>query len=354
MTIAEDLIVNELCMKSKVSIIVPAFNEAPNLPLIYREITQMTELEPDYEFELLLMDNHSTDQTFTVAAELAKNDPRVKVIRLSRNFGFQANILSGYMGANGDVAIQIDADGEDDPMLIREFLRQWEQGYDVVYGIRVERKESWFMRLQRNIFYRLIAFLSPLEIPVDSGDFRLIDKVVLEKVLQFQESSIYLRGIISYVGYNQIGIPYNRRKRFFGESKFRWRDYMHLAIDGITSFSQRPLYMTAYAGIMLSAASFMGMLFYLAQYFSGSIPVKGFTTLILVQLLLTGIQLLCLGINGLYVGRIFEEVKKRPRSFVQVEIPKNGLNPDQIRSLANTEGGLIVRSSRSPRSEIRN
>jgi len=305
----------------RISIVVPFYNEARNLPLIYDEIQGLRSSEPSYEFEIILMDNHSGDESFAVAIGIARQDPLVRVIRLSRNFGYQNNILTGLMNASGDAVVQLDADGEDDPRIIRDFLRKWEEGHEVVYGVRMHREENWFIQLLRKVFYRLLRRLSSVDIPIDAGDFRLMDRKVIEALKSFKESSLYLRGILSYIGFRQWGIPYRRRKRYQGESKFRLFDYFSLAIDGITSFSKQPLQMIMQAGLTLSALSFAATIFYLGLYIAGQIPVRGFTTLVLLQLLMTGIQLLCLGINGMYVGRIFDEVKKRPRGIIEAVYP---------------------------------
>lgn len=305
----------------RISIVVPFYNEAKNLPLIHGEIENLRAAEPGYEFEIVLMDNHSSDESFAVAIGLARKDPLVRIIRLSRNFGYQSNILTGLVNATGDAVVQLDADGEDDPQIIRNFIRKWEEGYEVVYGVRMHREEGWMIQILRKVFYRVLKRLSSVDIPIDAGDFRLMDRKVIEALKCFKESSLYLRGILSYIGFRQWGIPYRRRKRYQGESKFRLLDYFSLAIDGITSFSKKPLQMIAQLGLALSALSFLAMIFYLGLYVAGGIPVRGFTTLVILQLLMTGIQLLCLGINGMYVGRIFDEVKGRPRSIVENVYP---------------------------------
>lgn len=307
--------------KKLISIVIPAYNEAENIPLIYQEVQTLRSRESSYRFEILIMDNHSTDSTLPVAMQLARSDSDVRVIRLSRNFGYQANILTGYFNAQGDAVVQLDADGEDDPLLISDFLRHWEAGNKVVYGVRTARKESYLMSFTRKIFYRLIAVLSKIPLPPDSGDFRLIDRCVLDSMREFPESSLYLRGLMSYIGFQQIGISYARRKRYGGESKFGLSDYVSLALQGITSFSQKPLYLVVQIGFLFSTLSFIGMIFYLTLFLMGYVQTPGFTTLVLLQLVLTGVQLTCLGINSIYVGRIFEEVKGRPRSVIEFSYP---------------------------------
>ncbi len=307
--------------KPIISIVIPAYNESANLPLILEEVQTLRAVETNYDFEIIIMDNHSTDSTPQVAMNFASQDPAVRLIRLSRNFGYQANILTGYMNCKGAAAVQLDADGEDDPALISTFLRKWEEGYKVVYGVRTQRQESWFRILQRKIFYKIIARLSTVDLPVDSGDFRLLDRCVLNSMAQFSETALYLRGMMSYIGFKQIGIEYARRKRYRGESKFSFWDYLTLALDGVTSFSQKPLYAVVQLGSIISLLSFIGMVYYLGLYLVGRVDTPGFTTLVLIQLLMTGVQLICLGINSVYVGRIFAEVKQRPRSIVEFAYP---------------------------------
>ena len=313
--------------RKKISVVIPFFNEVESLQIVYEELLAVRRNElVDYDFEIVLMDNHSTDGSFELASELAARDVETKVVRLSRNFGYQSNILAGYMQSSGDAVVQLDADGEDNPALIAEFIRVWEQGYQVVYGIRRRRAENILLTAQRKIFYRLLNFLSTVPIPIDAGDFRLIDRQVVDILGSFKESKIYLRGLIAFAGFNQKGIPYDRRPRHRGVSKFSWFEYMALAWTGIASFSSKPLKIVTWLGIILSVISFCGCIFYLALYALVGVPARGFTTMILVQLLLAGVQLLCVGLMGSYIGLIFEEVKGRPRAIVEC-IRANGGAP---------------------------
>lgn len=306
----------------KLSIIVPFFNEETNIPRIVHEaLTVFASALSSYSFEIILMDNHSTDGSFMVACAQAQKHPEIKVIRLSRNFGYQANILTGYLHCTGDAAVQLDADGEDDPVLIADLVREWEAGHQVVYGIRRKREEGFFIRFQRAIFYRILRSLSSIPIPVDAGDFRLVDRKVIEVLRLCRESNPYLRGLISFAGYQQKGIPYDRRPRYDGKSKFSWWDYFSLALDGITSFSKKPLAIASWLGLLFSLTSFLGAVFYFLFHFLVGTKLPGFTTLILVNLFLAGIQLLCFGIIGTYIGRIFDETKSRPRSLVEATYP---------------------------------
>ena len=207
--------------KPLISICIPVFNEEGNIEPLYEALIPiMQQVRDRYDFELLFTDNHSTDRTFEVLAGLARRDRRVRAIRFSRNFGFQRSIVTAYSNARGDAAVQIDCDLQDPPSLILDFLQKWEAGYRVVYGIRTTRQEGWWMNATRKVFYRLIDSLSEDPLPVDAGDFRLIDRRVLNELLKFEDNQPYLRGTIAALGFEQIGIPYSRAERQHGESKF--------------------------------------------------------------------------------------------------------------------------------------
>lgn len=305
-----------------ISVVIPFYNENENIERIYSELTQVwSDSLSRYQLEVLLLDNHSSDNSREIAHAIAKKDPRVTYIRLSRNFGFQANILTGLLNCNGDAAIQLDADGEDDPRIIPLLVKGWEEGYQVVYGVRVVRQEGYFISLQRKIFYKLINWLSTIELPVNAGDFRLLDRKVLDCLKGFKEMNPYLRGLIAYAGFNQKGIEYTRRARYKGESKFNWFGYFQLALDGITSFSRKPLAIATWSGFGLFIFSILASFYYLLMHFVVGVKQPGFTTLVIMQLFFAGVQLLCIGILGAYIGRIFEEVKSRPR-FIVEEISK--------------------------------
>lgn len=306
-----------------VSVIIPFFNEGSNVVRIYEELAEAWKsIANRYTLEVLFMDNSSEDESPRLVDEIVARDPRVRRIRLSRNFGHQANILSGLVSSTGDATVQIDADGEDDPRLILRFIELWEQGHQVVYGVRKKREEGPIVKFQRIIFYRLLRWLSSTPVPVDAGDFRLLDRKVVHCLSFFKEANPYLRGLIAYSGFRQIGVPYDRRKRYLGESKFTYFQYVQLALDGITSFSRKPLALATWVGILLSMTSFLAAGFYFIKYLVVGAALPGFTTLVLVQLFLAGVQLFCIGIMGAYIGRIFDDVKQRPRAIVDTEKPE--------------------------------
>jgi len=301
-------------MKKKlISILIPFYNEEGSLIPIIDEIKSLEDKHKNkYDFEIFLLDNHSIDKSHEESIKLKEKYQNIKIIRHSRNFGYQANILSGYISCNGDAAIQLDADGEDDPEIISDFLLKWESGYEVVYGVRKSRQENFITRFLRSCFYRFLNSIAEIKIPIDAGDFRLVDRKIINILKNFKERNIYIRGIIAYIGFNQIGIPYNRRKRKIGKSKFNIFSYFKLASIGIISFSKKPLILIFFIGCISCILSFALLIFYLYQYFIGNILVQGFATLIIILLSFFGLTFLFLGIIALYLGQILDEVKSRP------------------------------------------
>ena len=217
-------------MKKKISIIIPFFNEKKNLPLILTEVKKLIEIENNYDFELLLMDNNSDDGSSLIAKDELKNFKNSKYLKLSRNFGYQANIKAGYDYCTGDAAVQLDADGEDDPAIISEFIREWEKGFDVVYGVRETRQENIFLTFLRNLFYSFLRKFSEIDIPDKAGDFRLINRKVINFLINFEEKNLYLRGLISFIGFKQKGLNYDRKKRFTGNSKISLFKYFDISM----------------------------------------------------------------------------------------------------------------------------
>jgi polyisoprenyl-phosphate glycosyltransferase len=295
------------------SVCVPAYNEEGNVTPLYDRVHRvMSELTERYDFELLFTDNHSEDATFSEIAALAQRDPRVRGIRFSRNFGFQRSILANFWHARGDAAIQLDCDMQDPPELILRFLQYWEQGYKVVYGIRRSRpNESWPLRSSRKLFYRLIDFLSEDELPKDAGDFRLIDRCILEELRRVNDQRPYLRGMIASMGFRQIGIPYDRNERTRGASKFNLFRLFGLALDGILQHSIVPLRIATIIGATISGLTVLIGLYYLAAKLF--LPVDwpaGFASTTILLLLSMGMNALLLGIIGEYIGRIYRNQKQ--------------------------------------------
>jgi glycosyltransferase involved in cell wall biosynthesis len=308
--------------KKLISLVIPVFNEDENIFSLYDEVKPIIgSLAERYDFELVFTDNHSTDKTFSKLTELRELDSRVRVFRFSRNFGYQKSILTGYLKSRGDAVIQLDCDLQDPPELIVEFLRHWENGCAVVYGIRQTRRETALLHFSRRIFYRLANYLSEDELPVDVGDFRLIDRKVIEVLRQVDDSQPYLRGMIAAMGYRQHGIPYDRRARERGQSNFRLKDLVGLAIDGILNHSILPLRIATLFGIAVSILTILGIVGYsVARVALGAAWPAGFTTLAVLVLAGISVNALFLGVLGEYIGRIYRQVKKRPLVIVEAEL----------------------------------
>lgn len=305
------------------TILVPVFNEGPNILPLYAALQPvLAELELNYDTELLFTDNHSTDETFAHLQHLVSADPRVRVLRFSRNFGFQRSILTGYLNARGDAAIQIDCDLQDPPSLLPEFVRRWEAGSRVVYGVRRGRKEGVGITLLRKIFYRLIDALSEDKLPLDAGDFRLVDRVVLQELAKMEDAHPYLRGAIAAMGFQQEGLSYDRAERQRGESKFNLGSLVRLAVDGILNHSIVPLRIATYTGLLVSAVTFLSLLGYVGGrlLFGQSWPA-GFATVTVLVLLSISLNALFLGVIGEYLGRIYQQVKKRPLAIIECSLP---------------------------------
>ena len=303
-------------MKKKISIIIPFYNEKENIPHILSEVKKLIQIENNYDFELLLMDNNSNDGSDFVAKEELKIFKESRYIKLSRNFGYQANIKAGYDNCTGVAAIQLDADGEDDPKIISELLREWEKGFDVVYGIREKREENLVLSFIRNIFYSFITKFSEVDIPNKAGDFRIVNRKVIDYLKKFDEKNLYLRGLISFIGFKQKGIKYNRKKRFSGKSKISLFKYLNISLTAITSFTKAPLIIIFMLGFFTFISSIILLVIYFVLYLNGSITEPGFTTIILIQLLFFGLIIFLVGILSIYIGFILDEVKKRPSYII--------------------------------------
>lgn len=296
--------------KPLLSICIPVFNEEENVPRIVPAVdAALAPLAGRYDVEFVFTDNHSTDRTFARLADLARSDPRVRVIRFSRNFGYQKSVLTGYLNARGACAVQLDADLQDPPALIPQMVEAWEVGARVVYGVRETRQEVAAVTFLRRIFYRVISALSEYPLPLDSGDFRLIDRCIIAVLEATPSSHPYLRGQIAGMGFDQVGIPYNRAKRQYGRSKFPLRAMLGLAIDGIVSQSIIPLRISTYIGLVVAVLTFLGIIGYVVArlFFAVDWP-PGFATTTVLLLLSISLNALFLGIIGEYLARIYHQV----------------------------------------------
>lgn len=305
-----------------ISLVVPVLNEEDNLgPLVERVTAVMAQVAERYDYELVFTDNHSDDTTWQKLEALAAERPNIRAYRFSKNFGYQKSIRTGYLKARGAAAIQLDADLQDPPELIPEFLSHWEAGSKVVYGIRRSRQESGIVTAGRRAFYWLIDALSEDPLPRDAGDFRLIDRQVIEVLRADGDVHLYIRGRIAAIGFTQTGIPYDRSARQAGETKFPFWSMAQLAVDGITSHSAKPLRLATYLGIGTMVASFLTGLGYLsARLIFGVDWPAGFATLVVMILFFSGLNSLLLGLLGEYVARIFEQLKQSPDTLIEASV----------------------------------
>ena len=301
------------------SIIIPVYNEEENVKKTYDSVTSvMEDIKNKYDYELLFTDNHSTDNTFEILRHLSQSDNHIRVLRFSKNFGYQRSILTGYMHSKGDIAIQLDCDLQDPPDLIPTFIKQWELGYKVVYGIRKSRKESWWINIARKSFYRIINFLSEDYLHNDVGDFQLIDRKVIDVLKEEKDNQPYIRGTIASIGFKQIGIPYDRNARTKGKSKFSMGNMFSLAIDGILNHSIIPLRIATFVGLFISIITFiLALIYFVGKLIYGPSWSAGFATTTILILLSISLNTLFLGIIGEYLGRMYKHVKKRPLIIIE-------------------------------------
>jgi dolichol-phosphate mannosyltransferase len=312
----------------RISLIFPVYNEEKVLPLLYERIHQLIDQvdQGDYDFEVILINDGSRDMSLHLMKQFHEADPRFKVIDFSRNFGHQEAITAGIDFARGDAVILLDADLQDPPELIPQLLNKWNEGYQVVYGIRKTRKEHLFKRMAYAVFYRILQHVSDIPIPLDAGDFCLMDRVVIDTLKSMQERNRFVRGLRSWTGFHQVGLEYDREKRYSGEVKYTLPKLMKLALDGIFSFSYFPLRLASYTGFTISIISFLGILIYLYRKIVVGGEPKGFPTLVILILFMGGIQLIFLGVIGEYIGRIYDEVKKRPNYVIRETCGLNSRN----------------------------
>lgn len=308
-----------------ISIVIPVFNEERNIRLAYDAVAELFDRVSDrYRIEFIFSDNHSTDRTSDELEVLAAMDSRVKVVRLARNFGFQRSVLTAYRFASGDAAVQLDCDLQDPPSTTLEFLRLWEEGHDVVVGIRRKRQESWLLQSCRRSFYKLVRAISYDDLVENGGDFRLIDRSVLKRLEKIRDARPYTRGLVSSLAVNQTGVVYDRAARQFESSKFPLARLFGFATDGIVSHSLVPLRLATFFGMFVFSGALLLAFYYVATYavFGATWP-RGFATLVVFLLLSIGLNAIFIGIVGEYVGRIFDEVRERPLSLVErtINIP---------------------------------
>jgi len=306
---------------ARVSLAIPVFNEEAVVPELVRRTTTVLDGIPDGPHEIVLVDDGSSDHTLELLEQAAERDPRIVVVSLSRNFGHQTALAAALDQVSGDVAVLLDGDLQDPPEAVPTLLEWYQNGYDVVYVRRLNRKESWWLRACYYVFYRLLAALSSVQLPLDAGDFGLMSRRVIEEIRKMPEQHRYLRGMRTWVGFRQIGIPMERSARHAGQTKYSPLKLLKLASDGIFAFSIVPLRAAAVLGAAAIVLSFLFALYSLYAKFWMHSP-QGFTALILAITFFSGINLFFLGIIGEYVGRVYEEAKGRPH-YVILKIVRN-------------------------------
>jgi dolichol-phosphate mannosyltransferase len=299
-------------MKPEFSVVIPAYNEQEVIEESYKRLSAvMTRINESYE--LIFIDDGSRDKTAQILARICEADKNVKLLRFSRNFGHMPAITAGMDYALGGAVLVIDADLQDPPELFPQMIEKWREGYDVVYGKRSERKgETVFKKLTAGLYYRFLRRMTDVDLPVDTGEFRLIDRKVCDVIKGIKEKNRYIRGLVSWVGFKQTAVDYVRAERFAGETKYPLTKMIKLAMNGITSFSYKPLKLAAHLGFGISALSFMYLLIVLYQRLFTSSTTVGWASMVAIVLFSQGIVLMVLGLMGEYIGRIFEEIKDRP------------------------------------------
>lgn len=302
------------------SIVVPVYNEKENLEHLYERLK--TVLAPlGHSYELIFVDDGSSDSTLDVLKSFQKQDGNVRILSFSRNFGHQIALTAGLDYASGKAVISLDADLQHPPELIPELVKRWKDGYDVVYTVRMDSGDtSWFKRITSKVFYRLMNFFSHTHIPEGGADFRLLNRRAVDTLKNIRERNRMLRGLVGWIGFNQIALPYQAAPRRGGAPKYSLLRMARLAMDGLTSFSSAPLYLATIFGFIVSIFSFLYAAYVLYARFFTDMTVPGWTSLVVVVLFLGGVQLICLGIMGEYIGKIYSEMKNRPLYLVRESI----------------------------------
>jgi dolichol-phosphate mannosyltransferase len=302
-----------------ISIVVPIYNSSKFIHLLINAIDQ-EKIKHNWDLELILVDDGSKDESFITIKNLAEKFNYIKVIKLARNFGHQIAVKTGLANVSGDYIAIMDDDMQDPPSLLPSFFKHLDEGMDVVYGVRKKRKESFLKRISYSLFYRILQNLSSINIPLDTGDFCVMKRKVVDQMLLLQEKNPFLRGIRAWVGFNQLGVEYERDSRIAGDSGYNLRKLFKIAFDGIFSFSNLPLRListSGFIGLLLATTYSLHVLY---AYFKYNVDVKGFTSLVILISFFSSLILICLGIIGEYIARIYDEVRNRPYSVIETKI----------------------------------
>jgi glycosyltransferase involved in cell wall biosynthesis len=303
----------------KISIVIPAHNEEGNVALVYEKIRQVFSGLSDYDFEIIFVNDGSRDRTQQKLEELSRQYEKVKFIEFSRNFGHQPAVKAGMDNAHGNAVISMDGDLQHPPELIPEMIRKWEEGYDIVFTVRKYPKEiSLFKRKTSDFFYKILSKLSDVNLTKGGGsDFRLMDARAVEVMRSFNEDDLFLRGLTSWMGFKQTGIDFTANERLSGQSSYNLKKMITFAFTGITAFSVKPLYIAAYLGFLFSGLSVVGYGIYVIHSFITETEISGWASLIMTIVFFGGLQLIILGIIGIYLGKIFKQVKERPNYIIK-------------------------------------
>ncbi len=304
--------------KKLITILVPAYNEQEVLNILYERLEKLMNENTGYDFEVLLVNDGSKDNTFKIMQELREKDKRFCYLNLSRNFGKEIAMIAGLDYCKGDAVVIIDADLQDPPELIPEMIKYWEEGYDDVYARRRTRDgETWLKKFTSKMYYRVLQSFTSIQLQIDTGDFRLLDRRCVEALKAMRENQRYTKGLFSFIGYNKKEILYDRDARVAGKTKYNYGRMINLSIDGITSFTTSPLRWATIIGTVISFVAFIYMIFVIIKTLVTGIDVPGYASLMVVILFLGGIQLIFLGFIGEYLGRTFNESKHRPLYFIE-------------------------------------
>ncbi|MFZ3154710.1 glycosyltransferase family 2 protein [Pseudomonas sp.] len=315
------------------SVVVPCFNEEAVIGETLNRLAAFCDQLEGFTVELIFVDDGSRDNTRAILKARAQLDASVRVVGFARNFGHQIAVSAGIDAARGDAVVLIDADLQDPPEVIHEMIELWRAGFDVIYGTRTEREgESFFKKTTAKAFYRLLNHLSDVAIPFDTGDFRLMSRPVVDALRAMPERDRFIRGMVSWVGFRQVALPYKRASRFAGESKYPLRKMIRFAVDGILSFSTKPLQIAIGFGMFSALLALAGIVYALTLRIFTNIWIEGWTAIMIAVLFLGGGQLICLGILGEYVGRIYREVKRRPMYVVQEYVGFSVQEPSSLRN----------------------
>ncbi|HEY1124103.1 MAG TPA: glycosyltransferase family 2 protein [Sphingobium sp.] len=312
-------------MKKLISIVVPCYNEQEVIDVTLDRLTKLCDGQPKYDFEIICVDDGSRDKTYSLLCAAAETNPRLRIVKFARNFGHQIAVTAGIDAATGDAVVLIDADLQDPPEVVVEMIAKWEEGFDVIYGVRASRAgETAFKLATARGFYRFLNKLSEVPIPLDTGDFRLMSRPVVDVLKSMPERHRFVRGMVAWIGFKQTALPYERVERFAGESKYPLRKMIRFALDGLLSFSSKPLQVSVTLGLASAGFAMLGIVYALALRIFSSVWVEGWTALMIAVLFMGGVQLLSLGIIGEYIGRIYSEVKRRPLYIVGEKVGFDG------------------------------